>query len=497
MGGLGLPLWYRPCYHLPAVQTPEGINVSTGGQSQRRIAAQPAGWVWYGWGVAAALILFSYAATAATITLKVKAYNKSQTEKRTTLVRTALPPFAGPSTIISLGELELSYDVATKTYYVHKQIELEPGQARTFEVVLNDIWSIPEKSLTEYEDHAKALADATKDTPGVDTSRKMAGVVEESLKAIAARQRAYAVGVAPAADHIRAYESNLKAIEQVRKDVGVLENLAIAAGKDPGAILGSPLVPPPADLGAGGRTDQVVVLRIKVTNPSLTEKRTPPVRQDLPVEVGPTDILDAGGLQVGFDSAQGLTYVYTEAVELPAQQSREFEVRIRNPWGGAEEHLARLKKRIADLIEIGRKTQAYGSVTNGMAGIAIDLESLATNKPPATLNEEYVAFARQRADRLRQIEGRIMRIEELFQANQKPADLFVAPMLNVKPPNPQTTWRIIWIIIIFLGVFSVFFFFRWYGRSKSETMDRRGAGPAGPTVPPPDSGSPGQGPAAP
>ena len=52
-------------------------------------------------------------------------------------------------------------------------------------------------------------------------------------------------------------------------------------------------------------------------------------------------------------------------------------------------------------------------------------------------------------------------------------------------------------IIIFLGVFSVLFFFRWYGRSKAETMDRGGAGPAGPTASPPDSGSPGQGPAAP
>jgi len=443
----------------------------------------------------ACLILLPSLGKPATVTLKVQAFNKSQTEKQTASVRSTLPGGVTPDTVISLGGLDLSYDVSTKTYYVHKQVDIDPGQTRTFEVVLNDVWNIPESTLTELGTHAKALADATKDT-GSDTGQKMGTVVAESLKATAERQRAYAVGAVKAVDHIRAYESNTKAIEQVRKDIGVLENLVIAAGKDPGTILGSPLIPPPIDTGDGSHTDQVMTIRIKVTNPSLTEKKTIPLRQDLPTEVGPTDIVDAGGLQIGFDAALGVTYVYAEAVELPAQQSREYEVRIRNPWAGADEHADKLKARITTLAEIGKKTEAYGSITNDIGTIASELSAVSTNKPPAALNEEYVAFARRRADRLRQIEGRIMRIEELFHASQKLAPSFTAPILDVKPPTRETTWRIIWIILIFLAVFSLLFFLRWFGRSKSETLDRGGAGPAQPTSPP-DSGSPGQGPAAP
>ena len=467
----------------------------TSGQWRRGFAARRAGRVLCLCLVGAGLALLPLAGWSATVTVKILAVNK-KAEKQTAFVRQALPKGATPDAVVGLGELELSYDVSTKTYYVHKQVELGPRESRVFEVVLNDIWVIPEKTLTELGEHAKALALLTQGTERGDSAQKVAALVDESLKGILDRQRAFAIGSVKAVDHIRAYETNLKALDQVRKDVGILENLVIAAGKDPGTILGASLVAAPSDLGAGGRTDQVIVSRITVTNPSLTGKQAPAVRQDLPVEVGPTDIVDAGGLQVGFDAAQGVTYVYAEAVELAPQQSREFEVRLRNPWGGADERMDKLKTRAAELAEIGRKTQAYESVTNDIGVVQAALNALSTNKPPATLNEAYVAFARRRADELRAIEGRLIRLEELFHSNQKSQISFSAPLLDVKPPTRQTTWRVIWIILIFLGAFSLLFFFRWYGRSKSETLDRRDAGPAKPSVPP-DTGSSGPGPAAP
>lgn len=467
----------------------------TGGQWRRGFAVRVAGRVGCLCLIGAGLALLPLAARSATVTVKILAVNKKP-EKQPVSIRQTLPEGATPDAVISLGELELSYDVATRTYYVHKQVELGPRESRVFEVVLNDTWVIPEKTLTELGDHAKALVASTKDAASAETGQKVGALVDEALKGITERQRAYAIGVVKAVDHIRAYETNLKALDQVRKDVGVLENLVIAAGKDPGAILGMSLVAPPSDDGAGSRTDQVIVIRIKVTNPSLTEKQAPTVRQDLPAEVGPTDIVDPGGLQVGFDAARGVTYVYAEAVELAPQQSREFEVKLKNPWGGADARVEKLRTRVTELAETGRKTQAYDSVTNDIGAVARDLASLATNKPPATLNEDYVAFARRRTDQLRGLEARIIRLEELFHAHDNSQISFSAPLLDVKPPSRQTTWRIIWVILAFLGAFSVLFFLRWYGRSKAETMDRRGPGPANPTAPS-DSGSSGRGPAAP
>lgn len=431
-------------------------------------------------------------ALAGTLTLKIRAINPSQTDRRPAEVKAFLPKPAGPETIVSAGELEVFYDVATKGYYVHKKVDLDPGQTRTFEVVLNDIWVITEQDMTALGNHARALAEATKGTAQDGTAAKVAAVIDESLKAVSERQRAYAIGVAKPVDHIRAHETNVQALEQVRRDIGALENLVLAAGKDPGQIMGSPRVKPPAEPDIPAGTGRTVVVRIKVSNPSLTEKKAPPLRRELPAEIKPTDILDAGGLQVGFDAGKGVSYVYAEAVELPPQQSREFEVKVRDPWGGLVERLASARTQAAALATLARETEAYKSVIADAERLVKDCDALATNKPPETMNEEYVAFARRQMEMVRDLEGRVIRLEELFQPRQKPHPEFGAKVLNVKPPSRETTWRIIWIILGFLAAFSVLFFLRWYGRSKSELLAHGTPAPGGEGRPP-DAGAAGQG----
>ncbi len=434
------------------------------------------------------------AASAATLTVKLRAFNPSKAEKQQVEVKAHLPRFAGPDTIIDAGGLEVSYDVGAQAYYVHAKVELDPEQTRTFDVVMKDIWVIPEQRITELGAHARSLAAATAGSEQAETAGKVSVLVEEALKNVAERQRANAIGVAKPVDHIRTYESNMQALEQVRKDLGVLENLVIAAGKDPGQILGAARVKPPNDIAAGGGTDRLVAIRIKITNPSLTEKKAAPLRRELPVEIKTTDIVDSGELKVGFDSGKGVSYVYADPIELPPQQSREFEVKVRNPWAGADERLKELRQRAASLAQLSRDTQSPTSVLADAEQLARDLDLLSTNVPPATMNEDYVAFSRQRADQLRDLQGRAMRLEELFQPNRPPQPEFNAPVLNVKPPSRQTTWRIIWIILIFLGLFSVLFFLRWYGRTKAEVLGRGASGPSARTS---GKGTPGTGPSGP
>lgn len=422
---------------------------------------------------------------AGTLTLKVRAINPSPTDKQPVEVKAFLPKPAGPDTVVSSGELKIDYDVTAQAYYVHQKVELAPGTNRTFEVVLNDIWVVPDETLRELGAHARALREATKGTEQAETARNVADVVDEALKAVEERQRAYAVGTAKPVDHISAYESNQQALEQVRKDIGALENLVIAAGKDPGRILGAARVSPPDMADLGRSTDRVVVLHIKVTNPSLTEQKSPSLHQELPAEVKPTDIVDAGGLQVGFDAGRGVSYVYAEAVKLAPTNSYEFEVKVRNPWFSDGEYLNRLRERAATLAKVARDSQSYTSVVADAERLVTALDAMATNVPPATLNEDYVAFARQRIKRLRECDAGLMRLDELFQPRQRPQPEFGAPMLNVKPPSRESTWRIIYIILGFLGVFSALFFLRWYGRGKAETFTR---GDRGSSEPPPPSG---------
>jgi hypothetical protein len=165
------------------------------------------------------------------------------------------------------------------------------------------------------------------------------------------------------------------------------------------------------------------------------------------------------------------------------QQSREFEILVRNPWFADEDYLKRLRERASTLLQVAKDSQTYTSVVADAERLTTALDAMATNVPPATLNEEYVAFARLRDKRLRELDGGVLRLEELFQPRRAPQTEFGAPMLNVKPPSRETTWRIIYIILGFLGVFSALFFLRWYGRGKAESYSRDGQPPSEPTPP--------------
>ncbi len=421
------------------------------------------------------LALCSGPATGANLVLKIRAINPSQSEKQSVEVKSLLPRPATPEDILDAGGLDVVYDVAGKTYSVKKTVELNPGETRTFEIQLKDIWVIAPDRLEELERHGAALAGALKGTAQGDTAARVGDLVDEGLKGVRARQTAHAVGASRPVDHIRAYEANVEALDRIRRDIGMLENLAIAAGKDPGQILGAARVPPPVEAVRGETpTGQTAVIHIKITNTSLTEKRKVPIRRELPPEVKPTDVMETGGLQISFDSGRNVTFAYDDGVELAPQETKTFLVKIRNPWAATGEWLPRLETRARELSDICRKTDAYKSVVEDVEKLLKDIETIKGAKGPETMSEAYVAFARNQVAQIRDVEGRVMRLEELFQPREKPQQVFGAPMLNVKPPSRRTTWIIIYIILGFLGLVSLMFYLRWYGKSKAEKV-----GPAG------------------
>jgi hypothetical protein len=405
---------------------------------------------------------------ADTLAVKIRAINPSKIEKQSVTVKSFLPAPATPADVIDAAGLDIAYDIAAKTYYVHKVIELDPGQTRTFEVKVRDIWVVPESVLDEMAQHVSVLMAALKGTAQGDTAEQLNGVLTEGMKAVKERQNAYVVGVVKPIEHIRAYESNMEALTRIRRDIGMMENLVIAAGKDPGKLLGASRVLPPASNGVEGSTGNVVIVHIKVTNPSPTEKRTIPLRRDFPIEVKPTDVIDAGGLQIGFDSVKNVCYAFSDTIDLAPQESKVFDVKLINPWGGIDEWILKLEARAKELSELTKTTEAYTSVVHDIELVIKELIAVKAEKVPDVVNEEYVASVRRKTEALKGIESRLIRLEELFQPREKPQDIFGAPILNVKSPSRQTTWMIIYIILGFLAVVSLMFYLRWFGKGKAE-----------------------------
>lgn len=419
------------------------------------------------------IVLAGLPAGGAVITLKIRAINPSQTEKQKAVATALLPSPARPEDVENKEGFEFTYDVAAKTYRIKKEVELNPAESRTLEVVIKDIWTLPDEEIQKLGLHAGKLSGALKASDKEETAVRLQGMIDEGVKAVMARQAAYAVGVVKPLDHIRAYEANIEAIGRIRRDVGLLENLVIAAGQDPGTILGTPKTPPVVDRDINDATNAVLVLHIKVTNTSPTEKRAIPVRHELPAEVRVTDVLEAGGLQVGVDASKNSCYVYLpEPLELEPKAERVFDIKIKDPWALPGRKLVRLDSRVKEILNITREMESYKAVMAQAQAIQKELDVLKDRKAPEVVNDAYVAFARQQLSDVKSLEGRIQRLEEFFQPSEKPIKAGV-PIMDVPRPDKRTTWVIIYIILGFLGIFSLLFFLRWFGKGKAEKVDEK------------------------
>ncbi len=417
------------------------------------------------------IVLSSLPSEAAVITLKIRAINPSKVEKQKVLVTALLPTAVKPEDVENAAGFELEYDVAGKTYRVKQEVELNPAENRTFEVVIKDIWVIPESDLQKLSEHAGKLAGVLKDSDKKETAGRLQQVIDDGVKSVSSRQAAYAVGVVKPLDHIRAYEANAEAINRIRRDVGVLENLVIAAGKEPDQIIGSAKSVPVADRDIHDATNAVVVIHIKVINSSPSEKRKIPVRHEFPAEVRVTDILDAGGLQVGVDPVKNVCYAFLpEALELEPKGIQVFDVKLKDPWALPAGKLDRLETRIKEILNITRDMDSYQAVKTQAQAVIKDLEELKGRKGPDVVNDQYVAFSRRQQADVLAVEGRIQRLEEFFQPSEKPIKTGV-PMMDVPRPDKRTTWVIIYIILGFLAIFSLMFFLRWFGKGKAEKVE--------------------------
>jgi hypothetical protein len=190
--------------------------------------------------------------------------------------------------------------------------------------------------------------------------------------------------------------------------------------------------------------------------------------------VRPTDILDAGGLQVGVDPVKNVCYAYLlEPLELEPKAERVFDVKIKNPWALPAGKLPRLESRIKTILDITREMDSYKAVAFQAQAVLKELEEVAGRKAPDGVNDQYVAFARRQVADVQAIESRIQRLEEFFQPSEKAIKAGI-PMMDVPRPDKRTTWIIIYIILGFLGIFSLLFFLRWFGKGKSEKVDQGG-----------------------
>jgi hypothetical protein len=400
-------------------------------------------------------------ASAGKLVLKIQAVNKSDSEQQIE-IRSSLPSRITNDDIIDLAGLNLGYDVKSDTYYVYDSVQLAPKEVLVRDVEMNDIWVIDAAELATYRKRASDLGGLLSGTKYSQESDAAKSVVLARSDDITTRQTENGIASVGPIRHIQAYEANLKALQELKQNVGKMENLAMAAGLNPGDMLiGDDLnaAIPRRDVHFPEQYGEALY-RISVHNSSATRPRKIEVRKDMPPEITIDDVIDAGGLGVGYDPKARVSYVYKDQVEIPPSETITFEVRIRDKWNINSDRMTFLQAKANELLVMTSGRANIEAVENSLKLALEALDEVMAAKGPETLSPAYISFYRRQADSLDGIEQDLNRVD----AALKPLE--TKRGFDIPAPDKRTTWLIIYVILGFLALVSLLFFLRWFVRSS-------------------------------
>lgn len=171
------------------------------------------------------------AATREPVTMKVVAVNPSAEKSRTLPVRIDLPQEITPADILDRGEMEVEFDTERSTYYVQKaEVQLAPKQTRVFEVVVRDVWFIPDEELDGLKGHTNLMLGRLENSEYYPFAQQLSGSVLERLDAIQQMQNDETIGRKA---RIGMYRTNTQTLKVVKEDLARMEKLLSFTGGPP------------------------------------------------------------------------------------------------------------------------------------------------------------------------------------------------------------------------------------------------------------------------
>ena len=228
-----------------------------------------------------------------------------------------------------------------------------------------------------------------------------------------------------------------------------------------------------------------MTLRVVAVNPSADKSRTIPVRIDLPQEVKPSDILDHGDLEVEFDTDRSLYYVHKDDVTLAPKQTRVFEVLVRDVWFITDPTLDSLRSHTQLLLRRLEKSEYYESAKQLADSITTRLDDIQKMQVDETIGrKQRIGNYRRNLQALETIKEDLARMEKLlaFSGGPPVPEMMKESPLKSDAPSTTTTWLVIFLIMIFMGLLAGQFFFTWQRRAKS-TAEFGGLGQTPTTAP--------------
>jgi len=475
----------------------------------------------------------------AQVTLKISASNPSTFEAREIPLKSYLPKGIQPEEVLDAGELEIGYDVKRDQAFVFKTVTLEPQASATFEVGIEDIWIIDQGWLDEFDRRTDILVGDLRDTNYEQMAERIRDKVARRIDEILGRQEANLVFKVGPTEHIAVHDVNLREVAVIEGNIRDLERLVKIEEED--AKTGSKFDKTHAEklmeaqilkeriLNYGDpdleetclvddalrverqdiilESPETVQMRIDFENPSDMKTQTVPLRFAMPKEVHASDVINANGLNVGFDFERGLYYVYKDNIVLEPSEIKNYRLTLNNKWAVDKHHLYGLKVYLENLVKVADETVGLeGLVQNGRKTLG-DIYALLRQTSAGELTESQVASYRSDLMRVEDLRQAVQEIEDsLIGAkllpelvimeqeilcvdarrierdqedilglsgilNNRRVRLMAGTIFKGKRLSTADTWKIIQYIILFLGVISGAFYYVNIREQKSVMFD--------------------------
>jgi hypothetical protein len=220
---------------------------------------------------------------------------------------------------------------------------------------------------------------------------------------------------------------------------------------------------------AGSLEAQSVTFKVTVINPSKEKTQTTEVKKYLPKEVTPKDIIDSSGLEIEYDTAKELYYVYREKVELAPTEVRSFDVEIKDVWIVPNDKLEQIAEQVDSIMTHFENTEYYTVGKEIADSIYQRLEEIrASQVNEAVSRQQHIGIYRNNLVTLKHIKEDLDRMEKiLVTAGGPPAPEMLADAdIKADAPSKTMTWIVVFSIIVFSGLLAGVLFFTWHRQAR-------------------------------
>jgi len=211
-----------------------------------------------------------------------------------------------------------------------------------------------------------------------------------------------------------------------------------------------------------------ILMNAVVVNPSSTKSQAAMLKAYLPAESKPEDIVDLGDLSVSYDVQENLYYVYKEFTLGPGEIAKR-QIELKDVWVVPESELNAIIERMNEMLQDLKGSSFYSKaiVIKETIQSRIDKILEAQKKAMDALPDSHIAVYRANMQILNTIKEDLARVEAML-LQAKPAVGLAFNKVFVK-----TSWWIILLVVIFLGVLSFGLFLVWHKQAKMAQIEKK------------------------